>query len=262
MSAAKPSSSSTSCTSATPPVTSGNGPMSLQMTGHPQACASATGQPLMPREENPDGSIQADHERFWRDTDGHVTQKLTTFLAEFTADMGVNEPLIDVSPETVNNFAKGYLGGGGTFVLDLGNTIFQTLTGNTTELLEKNTIPVVKSMYKADNGKSDTAYYMQHSKEALTALDRFKKLQDKDDPVSVKRMEKLTDLAALGKSVEAVKKVVAKLNRAERAIRADKELGEKERKDSLKEIADAKREIYSNWNASYFRQERKLPEKD
>lgn len=223
----------------------------------------ATGQPLMPREENPDGSLKADHERYWRDTDGHLTQRITTFLAELTADMGVNEPLIDVSPETINNFAKGYLGGGGTFVVDFGNTVYQAMTGNTLdEMLEKNTIPFAKAVYKSDAGKSDTAYYMKHSREALTALERFKKLQDSDDPVSAKRAEKLNDMAALGKSVEQVKKAVAKMNKAERRIRADKDMGEQERKDALKEIADAKRELYSQWNAAYFRKERGLPEKD
>lgn len=223
----------------------------------------ATGQPLMPREENPDGSMKMDHERYWRDTDGHLTQKITTFLAELTADMGVNEPLIDISPETVNNFAKGYLGGGGTFAVDFGNTVYQIMTGNTLgEMNEKNSIPVWKSLYKADAGKSDTAYYMKHSAEALSALDRFKKLQDKDDPVSVKRLEKLHDLAELGLSVKELKKSVAKMNKIERAIRADKDMDEAERKASLKEIADAKRELYSQWNAKFFRVERKLPEKD
>jgi hypothetical protein len=223
----------------------------------------ATGQPLMPSEKNPDGSRKPDYQRYWRDTEGHLTQKITTFLAELTEDMGANEPLIDISPETVNNVAKGYLGGGGTFALDLGNTIYQAMTGNTLEeMAGKNSIPIVKNFYKADNGKSDTAYFMEHSEKALSALERFKALQEKDDPVSAKRAEKLTDLAFLGKSVQEVRKAVGKMNKVERAIRADKEMGEAEKKEALKEIADEKRKLYSWWNASMYRKQRGLPEKD
>lgn len=214
----------------------------------------ATGQPLMPDARKLDGSEKPDSERYWNASRGTMAQKAAEFLNEITYGDKFEGGAIDISPETISNSVRGYLGGGGTFAYDTINSIVMATKGESFgDLLDKGAVPFAKGFYKGDNGKGDQAYFMKYSKDAVAALDRFKEMQNSDDPAVIKRLEKTRDLAELGAAVHNVQKAAGVLRKQQVAVQEDKTATEPEKKEALKEIEKARTSLYSQFNAAMFK---------
>lgn len=217
----------------------------------------STGGPLMPEARQMDGREMPDSKRYWNATKGTTVQQVAELLNTITGGDDYEGGFIDVSPESIKNGVRGYLGGGGTFAYDLVNTIVQVTKGASfEEVRDTGTAPVMKGFYKGDAGKGDQSYFMKNGKDAVAALKRFKDLQDSDDPAVIKRLEKTRDLAELGAAMKHIQKATGALRKQQLAIQADTSLSEAEKKEALKDIEKQRTSLYSEWNAAFFRLER------
>jgi hypothetical protein len=214
----------------------------------------STGQPLRPPAQRMDGTPVPDSERYWSGTRDSAGERVTTFLNEATGGNSSAPGLISVSPEVAKNYVKGYLGGAGSFVYDLVNTTQLGMTEGWEEVANQNAAPGIKQFFKRNaNSKGEQRFFMEHSKEALQALDEFKHYYDSEDPALQAKFERNDGLIQLGAAVSGIARATSDLRKMDLAAISDTSLSDAERKAARKEIDDQRAELWRKWNNEFYK---------
>lgn len=179
---------------------------------------------------------QPDNEKMWRATKGTTPDMLAQAL-----DQGG----IEVSPETIKYLTRTFAGGAGQFVSSIGDAAWLTANGASLEVKEQ---PFVRKLYtETDVREARSAYYAAVS-EAEKAVREGKSLLKMGDYAAygAYRVEN-QEFFVLDKMAKAYAKAIkASRDRAD-AIRADKGLGIKEKREKLKEVEAKEQVLYDRY---------------
>jgi hypothetical protein len=179
---------------------------------------------------------QPDNEKMWRATKGTIPDMLAQAL-----DQGG----IEVSPETIKYLTRTFTGGAGSFVTSIGDAAWLSANGASLEVKE---VPFVRKFYtETDVREARSAYYAAVS-EAEKAVREGKSLLKMGDYAAygAYRVEN-QEFFVLDKMAKAYAKAIkASRDRAD-AIRADKGLGIKEKREKLKEVEAKEQVLYDRY---------------
>jgi hypothetical protein len=210
------------------------------------------GQPLMPDAEKINGMPIPDSERYWGATRGTSVQQFTEWLNEATGGTKISPGAISVSPETLKNFVRFGTGGAGTFLTDAFESAYVSQEIDFEAAREKNIIPFLRQWYRYDNVRDDVAYYSEAKKQALTALEEFKKYHDTDRPEVLERLERNRGVAALGSSIRHMEQALRNLRLQEISIMENKVLSTEEKYRARQKLDDQKEQLLQQWNAKFY----------
>lgn len=211
-----------------------------------------TGQPVMPDAEKINGMPIPDSERYWGSTRGTAVQQFTEWLNEATGGTKISPGAVSVSPESVKNFVRFGTGGAGTFLTDAFESVYVSQEIDFEAAREKNLVPFLRQWYRYDNVRDDVAYYAEAKKQALTALEEFKKYQDTDRPEVLERLQRNRSVALLGSSIQGMERALRNLRLQEIAIMENKALSTEEQYRARQQLDDQKEQLLMQWNAKFY----------
>lgn len=192
------------------------------------------GGPMYP--ESAFDKYQPDNEKMWRATKGTIPDMIAQAL-----DQGG----IEVSPETIKYLTRTFTGGAGQFVTSIGDAAWLTANGASLEVKEQ---PFVRKFYtETDVREARSAYYAAVA-EAEKAVREGKSLLKMGDHAAygAYRVEN-QEFYALDRMAKArAAAIKARRNYAD-AIRADKSLSVKEKRDKLKAAEAQEQVIYDRY---------------
>jgi hypothetical protein len=217
---------------------------------------NAFGGPVMPEGTNMQGVPIPDSQRFWGRTRGTPAHAIAQFLNEASGGNEVQPGWLDISPETIKTFVRYYTGGAGQFVMDTVTSLDTMRTLGAGGPMEKQSIPFLRQLYKANGDRGAEAYFYESRDQALQALAAAKQYYDTDKPAVLERLDREAGLAQLGDAVGKMRKALSGVRAMELDIKADESLTPREREDQLKELEAARLEMVRQWNAEFYREER------
>ena len=192
------------------------------------------GGPMYP--ESAFDKYQPDNEKMWRATKGTIPDMIAQAL-----DQGG----IEVSPETIKYLTRTFTGGAGQFVTSIGDAAWLTANGASLEVKEQ---PFVRKFYtETDVREARSAYYAAVA-EAEKAVREGKSILKMGDHAAygAYRVEN-QEFYALDRMAKArAAAIKARRNYAD-AIRADKSLSVKGKRDKLKEAEAQEQVIYDRY---------------
>lgn len=192
------------------------------------------GGPMYP--ESAFDKYQPDNEKMWRATKGTIPDMIAQAL-----DQGG----IEVSPETIKYLTRTFTGGAGQFVTSIGDAAWLTANGASLEVKEQ---PFVRKFYTETDVREARSAYHAAVAEAEKAVREGKSILKMGDHAAygAYRVEN-QEFYALDRMAKArAAAIKARRNYAD-AIRADKSLSVKEKRDKLKAAEAQEQVIYDRY---------------
>jgi len=192
------------------------------------------GVPMYP--ESAFDKYQPDNEKMWRATKGTIPDMIAQAL-----DQGG----IEVSPETIKYLTRTFTGGAGQFVTSIGDAAWLTANGASLEVKEQ---PFVRKFYTETDVREARSAYHAAVAEAEKAVREGKSILKMGDHAAygAYRVEN-QEFYALDRMAKAQAAAIkARRNYAD-AIRADKSLSVKEKRDRLKAAEAQEQVIYDRY---------------
>jgi hypothetical protein len=211
---------------------------------------NAFGRQLYP--EDQPGHKTPDSARYFPAQAGTVFQRAAAGLASATGGSPYREGLIDMTPASLENLARGYGGGPVSFSLDLLNALYvrQSIARPSIDVART---PFVKQLYGQIDAEADRQVGYERLSKASEAADALARARRDGNVDEARLILKDSPLAGAGEAINATRSVLSELRKAELSIISNERLSEAEKYAQLQRLAVQRRIALQKFNAVYDR---------
>jgi hypothetical protein len=208
------------------------------------------GRQITPNADRDDGL--PDSTKFTASQAGTVFQKSAELLNKATGGNVIEKGWIDLSPGSIENLVRGYLGGPATFTLDIINSMYARQHLERPEM-DVRRLPFIKQFVGVIDEETDRTMAYSSMKEAEQMVNRAraaKKLDELPEDVADYLSEN-EPIIALGRTLQRTRAQMTKLRKDELAVLNDKELTDAEKLAYMTELNRERRAVLHDFNRAY-----------
>lgn len=209
---------------------------------------SAFGRKMTP--DDPRAEKRPDSENYFSGQAGQPFQRAAAALNRVTGGSKYESGLIDLSPATLENLARGYLGAPMSFGLDVVNAMYARHGIERPELDVKR-LPFAKQFYAVIDNETDRMTGYARLDKAETLAEPIRRAKKVGDDIDVERLsDQSGSLAELGRAAQQSRRKLSALSKREREI-VEGGQGAGDKYALLMENAAQKRQVLQDFSRAY-----------
>ena len=194
---------------------------------------------------------QPDSSRYFPGSAGTIFQRGAEGLNKVTGGTRYQSGLVDLTPASIENLARGYGGGPANFSLDVLNAMYVRQNISRPDL-DTRRLPFVKQLYGVIDDETDRLVGQQRMDKVQKVMDPLKRAMREGASDDAKALVKdAGTIAGLGGALTTTRQMLAQIRKGELATIGDDKMTEAAKYDRLQEFAGQRRKVMQGFNRAY-----------
>jgi len=194
---------------------------------------------------------QPDSSRYFPGAAGTIFQRGAEGLNKATGGTRYQSGLLDLTPASIENLARGYGGGPANFSLDVLNALYVRQNISRPDL-DTRRLPFVKQLYGVIDDETDRLVGQQRMDKVQKVMDPLKRAMREGASDDAKALVKEAGtIAGLGGALTTTRKMLAQIRKGELAVIGDDKMSEAAKYEQLQTFAGQRRKVMQGFSRAY-----------